>query len=279
MSMTQPGWQPVPRVPFNKLHDARTQAHVAAQWLARVARAYVPSRPDDSHTNLGWLGGVDAFATHALPDGSSLGLRIADLSLAFLGSNAGPELSLDGRAEPEVRAWLGRAVAAKGLDPRKLDAPVPYDIPGHVIAVGARYSIEELVEPSRALAAWIGNASAMLGVLGSRLAARKLKAPPVRCWPHHFDFDTLVALGHGRTMGVGFSPGDEYCDEPYFYVTLYPEPSIPGLPLLPALGHWHTHEFLAAFAPAHKIVAATDQRAFVENFLDVATGAALDALT
>ena len=85
-------------------------------------------------------------------------------------------------------------------------------------------------------------------------------------------FDRAVA------MGVGFSPGDEYCDEPYFYVSMYPEPSIPGLPLLPALGHWHTYKFLAALAPAHKIVAATDQGRFVENFLDVAIAAALDRL-
>ena len=110
------------------------------------------------------------------------------------------------------------------------------------------------------------------------LAARKLKAPPVRYWPHHFDLDCLVALGRGRTIGVGFSPGDEFCDEPYFYISMWPEPSIPGLPLLPAMGHWHTYKFLAAMAPAHKIVAAYDQGAYVRTFLDAAIKAALHAL-
>jgi hypothetical protein len=44
------------------------------------------------------------------------------------------------------------------------------------------------------------------------------------------------------------------------------------------MAHWHTYQFLAALAPAHKIVAADDQGAYVANFFDAATAAALDAL-
>jgi hypothetical protein len=88
----------------------------------------------------------------------------------------------------------------------------------------------------------------------------------------------LVDLGRGRTMGIGYCPGDEFCDEPYFYTSMWPEPSIPGLPLLPAMAHWHTYKFLAAMAPAHKIVAAHDQGAYVQQYLDVSVAAALHAL-
>jgi hypothetical protein len=44
------------------------------------------------------------------------------------------------------------------------------------------------------------------------------------------------------------------------------------------MGHWHSYKFLAALAPAHKIVAALDQGAYVRQFLDVSVKAALDAL-
>jgi hypothetical protein len=100
----------------------------------------------------------------------------------------------------------------------------------------------------------------------------------VRCWPHHFDLDCLLDLGRGRSIGLGFSPGDQYCDEPYFYVTIFPEPRIPSLPLLPPLGHWHSHEFVAALAPAHKVVAARDQAYDTEAFFAAALDAALKAL-
>ncbi len=61
-------WQTVPRLSFYFLHDARLQAHYAAQWLARAARAYIPPRPHDGHTNLGW---DDAFG--GLVDPSAAG--------------------------------------------------------------------------------------------------------------------------------------------------------------------------------------------------------------
>jgi hypothetical protein len=270
-------WQSVPRANFVFLHAARLQAHYAAQWLARVARAYIAPQPHDRHTNLGWDDAFGGLTTHPLPDGSRLGLRIADLTLAFLDVHP-HALPLDGRAEAEVRTWLGGHIAARNLAVGMLDDPSPYVMPDHALALGARYSLDELGDALKVLAAWYSNANAALGGVQKHLATKKLKAPAVRCWPHHFDLDCSVALPRGRTMGIGYSPGDEYCDEPYFYTSMWPEPFIPSLPLLPAMAHWHTYKFLAALAPAHKIVAATDQGAYVQQFLDVSVQAALDAL-
>jgi hypothetical protein len=270
-------WQAVPRASFYHLHAARLQAHTAAQWLARTARAYLPAKPHDWHTNLGWDGAFGGLVTHPLPDGSRLGLRIADLSLAFLDEHP-HALALDGRADAEVRGWLGGHLAARNLAAGLLDAPSPYAMPEHALARGARYSLDELGDAFATLAAWFGNAHGVLGEARTSLAARGLKPPPVRCWPHHFDLDSLVGLGRGRTMGLGYCPGDDYCDEPYFYTSMWPEPPIPKLPLLPQPGHWHTYKFLAALAPAHKIVAAHDQGAYVRAFLDASIKAALGAL-
>ena len=79
-------------------------------------------------------------------------------------------------------------------------------------------------------------------------------------------------------VGAGLSPGDEYYNEPYFYVSVYPEPQPEALPALPALGHWHTHEFTAAILPAHRILAATDQAAATGDFLQRAVAIALNIL-
>jgi hypothetical protein len=155
---------------------------------------------------------------------------------------------------------------------------LPYTLPDHALALGGRYSLEEFGDAFKVLSTWYANAHGALSVAQRHLASKKLKAPVVRCWPHHFDLDTLVELGRGRTMGLGYCPGDEFCDEPYFYTSMVPEPSIPKLPLLPAMAHWHTYKFLAALAPAHKIVASHDQGDYVRQFLDVSVKAALDAL-
>jgi hypothetical protein len=263
-----------------RLHAARVQAHFAVQWLARAARAYIPARANDEQTNLGWDDGLAGFVTHALPDGARLGLKVADLSLTILqGAGADPSnvLPLDGCGDAQVRAWLGRHLAARGLDPDALDAPSPYEMPApESVAV---YAAGELAELLSALAVWYSNANAALGLARLDIIGRNLEAPPVRCWPHHFDLDTLVTVAPSRTTGVGFSPGDDFYDEPYFYVSLHPSPDVASLPRLPAIGHWHATPFTAAIVTARRIVEAEDQKREIEAFLQAAVEIAIKALS
>src|SRR5262249_24495511 len=140
-------WQPLPGVDREALRVARLEVHYAVQSLARVARAYIAPRPDDSHTNLGWDDALGGFTTHPLPDGSRLGLDVAGLRLVWLDGGLGVRsqtLALDGRREPDIREWLGDTVSAKGLDAEALDAPSPYEIPPHAIGEGAAYGIVAL---------------------------------------------------------------------------------------------------------------------------------------
>jgi hypothetical protein len=107
------------------------------------------------------------------------------------------------------------------------------------------------------------------------MMGRKLATSPVRCWPHHFDLATLITLPARNAcateyIGVGLSPGDDYYDEPYFYVSAHPEPDPAALPSLPILGHWHLRDFIAAVATFHKITAAKNQQVETDNFLRAA---------
>src|SRR5258708_7217575 len=213
MVMSHVNWHPLHGVDQARLHAARVQAHFAVQWLARAARAYVPARPDDGHTNLGWDDALGGFVTHALPDGGRPGLKLADLTLTVLqGAGADPSdmLSLDGCGDAQARAWLRRQSAARGLDPDGLDALSPYEMP--VRESGADYAAAELAEFLRVLAVWYSNANAVLGAMRLDIIGRIPDVPPVRCWPHHFDLDTLVTVAPGRPTGVGLSPCGGFYD-------------------------------------------------------------------
>jgi len=144
-------------------------------------------------------------------------------------------------------------------------------------ATGGTYTVD--AESLGQLTTWFSNANAALGAVRDQIVARKLEAPPVRCWPHHFDLDTLVTVAPGRTSGVGFEPGDDTYDEPYFYVSVYPAPDVGRLPALPPIGHWHTRNFTAAVATAQRILAAKDQGAEVAAFLRAATDATVATLS
>ncbi len=283
--MNKPHWRPFRGIDRGQLHEARLQSHYAVQWLARVARAYIPPQPDDGHTSLLWEDGLDGFVTHPLTDGARLSLQISTLTLAVHGDEQGngQSVSLIGRSNKEVRQWLGEQLAVRGIDARGLDAPSPYEIPEHAIADGAAYGPARLAGALAELAAWYANADVLLGRVRDRMTGLTLAASPVCCWPHHFDLATLTTLPtrHGDMMGsigAGFSPGDQYYDEPYFYVSVYPEPDPTTLPLLPAMGHWHTREFTAGIKLAHNILAATDAAAETGDFLQGTVTVALEML-
>ncbi len=279
-------WRILRDIDRARLRDARLQAHFAAQWLARVARAYIPPQPDDAHTSLMWDRAIDGLRTQPLKNGQRLSLQISNLTLALSDGNgpAGAQsIFLSGRTDQEVRTWLGEHLGQRGIDAGGLDVPSPYQIPAHAIAKGATYDAIKSADALDELAAWFANAEFLLDQVQGQLAGRKLAASPVCCWPHHFDLATLTTLpehaaGATGYVGIGLSPGDEYYDEPYFYVSVYPKPDPATLPTLPMFGHWHTHEFMAAVAPAHKIVAAKDQESETGAFLRCAVDAALKIL-
>src|SRR5262245_29005591 len=280
-------WRPLQVSDQQRLSMACLQAHHAAQWLARAARAYVPPQPDDGHTNLGWDNTLDGFTTHRMHGGMYLGLKIADLTLVFHGDERPARtkfFSFNGRTDAQARQWLGEQLGARGIDARALDEPSPYEIPAHPVSHGASYDIEDLADGLVELAAWFANAEYLLVGVQRQMIGRKLTASDVRCWPHHFDLATLISFPTRETdvtgyVGAGLSPGDEYYNEPYFYVSVYPKPDSTALPRLPKLGHWHTYEFTAAVAPAHQIVAADNQRAETDEFLRAAVDVAIKLLS
>jgi Family of unknown function (DUF5996) len=274
-------WRLLRAIDKLQLSEARLQAHHAVQWLARAARAYIPLQPDDGHTSLRWDG--DALTTQPFTDGARLSLTIADLTLAWHdGQGAAQSMALTGRSDRDARAWLGERLAERGLDAKALDGPAPYQIPAHALAADARYDTARSAAALTMLAAWYADAHLSLTRLQRQLSERKLAPSPVACWPHHFDMAVLVTLPKPNPeqtgyVGAGLSPGDDYYDEPYFYVSVYPKPD-GTLPPLPALAHWHSRDFTAAVATADKIVAAMDQKKETEEYLQGAVDIALELL-
>jgi uncharacterized protein DUF5996 len=281
----QAEWRPLEGTDLASLIHVRLQAHYAVQWLARIARAYIPPQSDDGHTSLLWNSKLNALLTQPLKTDICFGVRIPHLVIVLDdGKSTLETLSLAGCSDLETRDWLGRSLSARGFDASALDAPSPYQLPAHAIANGAKYDIGRPQSQALAeLAAWFANAELMLSGPREQMRERGFAASPVRCWPHHFDIATSVLLparngSDTGSMGVGLSPGDEYYEGPYFYVSVYPEPDPSLLPKLSAGGHWHTHEFTAAVLTWDKVLRAKEQKAVCVDFLNNATAAALEML-
>ena len=247
------------------LANGRHVAHYAVQWVARAAVANLPAAPDDSHSALSWDARREALVSPALPGGITVGLRLASLDILVMQDGSEDSFALHGVASRAVDDWLAGKLTARGCKPHS-SVKLPYDIPAQPLRGESSLA---------ALSRWFGSAADVLEAVRRKYASLKPGPGPVRCWPHHFDMAVLVRLDEGagetaRSIGIGFSPGDEYYEEPYFYISPYPVPQSPAPPALPPGGRWHTKDFFGAVAIAHEFLALPDPHAAVVTVIDAA---------
>jgi len=273
-------WNEIGRAAANELGTARVQAHHAAQWATRAARAVLAPKDDDSHSNLGWDTAHAALLSHDLKGGGKslrIGLRPADMTLIAL--NGGRPLCvfvLNGESDAAAGEWTAQCLTDNGFDASRLDDPLPYDLPPR----DGPYDLRSEAPAFRELARYYGNAATLL----DEIAAREAGASPVRCWPHHFDIATLIALEsgdpeHARSIGVGLSPGDGSYAEPYFYVSPWPYPEAGRLDdEVAEIGHWHSAGFVAYVVTGSEIAGRFDGGAAVTTALDAAIARCKDLL-
>lgn len=263
-------WSSIGNVSAGDLAEARVQAYHAAQWLARVARNFVPPADDDSHTALSWNSEHRALVTQPFAGASgpfSLGLKVEDISLIIVTDTANTPVPLQGHNESQVEAWVRACLLEQGADRDKAlnFRPLPYEMPDHAIASSGTYGDGLADGALGELAAWFDGAATLL----AEGPGKETGASPVRLWPHHFDIATLISLDESggedaRSIGVGLSPGDETYDTPYFYVSPWPYPDKDALPELGA-GHWHTEGYTAAILEAADITGGADAGAFLRE--------------
>ncbi|MCG8591094.1 MAG: hypothetical protein MJE66_17515 [Proteobacteria bacterium] len=268
------------------LVSARVLLHHAAQLAAALGGSVLPPQPDDSHPNLGWDAEAGVLVGHPVGPGNGVraGTALAPLELRLLDAEGRTlaETALAGRTREDALAWLAQEAAAAGVPvPDRGLAVPPYELPDHPVARGAAFE-DENGAGRRELELWYALASTVL----ESLAHREPEASPVRCWPHHFDLATLIAVVRDddgqatQTVGAGLSPGDETFAEPYFYVSPWPYPAPDALPRLSAGGHWHTQGFTAAVLSGSELLARSDDpHAGAAAFVDAAVAASREALT
>lgn len=236
----------------NRLRLARLVAHHAAQLAVAPASTFAPE-PDSAHTALSWSSTLRAFVG-ARQRGRQTGLRLADLTLVVAGPDSQlATLPLTGMTRLDALSWLGRQFDEVLTLPE-------HELPPHEVQTGGRFPAPD--EATRQLASWLEGAADVL----EPQRARREGASAVRLWSHHFDVATLVSLGHGRSVGLGLSPGDGSYDEPYWYVTPWPYPTHQRRGVL-RHGRWHSQGWVGAVLTQAEPAPARTQ---VEAFLDEA---------
>lgn len=276
-------WRRLGDVDPKALEGARVQAHWAVQVLGAVGNSWVAAREDDGHTAASWederrrLHGAPVNATAEDAGVSGVARRVSlaldDFRLAVV-DDVGHDLatlSLDERTLGEALRWVADTFAAFGhadaLGPLERGA---WPMPEHPLGQGAAFDTSGLGPALGELQRWFANAFLVLDAMteGDRATS------PARLWPHHFDVSAVLTLAQDddgrvrRTLGLGFSPGQDEVDEPYVYVNVWPQPGASAHAVL-NFGEWHRDRWFGALLRGSKIAAlpGPQQQGTVETFL------------
>ncbi len=251
---------------------ARNLAHHAVQWVSKAARANLQAAADDSHSSLFWDVERGAFLSQALAAGGAevrIGFKLRNFALMILRNNRElDEFELGGRKDTSVSVWFDSALRALGLKAAS-EIELPYSLPSLPVSRGSAYHVSGESDAFDELAQWYDAAADLL----ADVAAAHPGAGPIRCWPHHFDIATLIALDaeggeNARSIGVGVSPGDDYYAQPYLYVSTWPRLKPADLPLLAQPGRWHVKDFVGAVATAEDILMQPERAPAVTAFVE-----------
>ena len=267
-------WQPVRPEEAAKLTDSRLQLQHAAQFGAAAGISFLPHLADDSHTNLEWVPALGGLFSRVIPARTPfrIGVRPVKLAVLMITDENRPiaEYRLHGRTIIETRDWIRSQIKLLGADGSHYTLTRDYEIPRHDVTYGEAFDASDSSHFEE-LAKWFANSAALL----ASVTRSSLVASELRCWPRDFDIATVIEIAPGRTIGVGLEAGDDYYDEPYFYVSMRPQPvasRIRSRPLWGA-GTWHTLEWVGAVLPGSRLGAASSQERQIREFLDSALSA------
>lgn len=277
------------------LSAARLLAHWAVQVPAALASHHVPARDDDSHSNLAWVGDETGCwlsrPLNRLPqEAANLGVGVRpvgfELSLFEADGLVWETLPLDGQSLQSALAWARSNLETRAGSALEVTRLRDYPMPAHpVLEQGVAFEVGAHGPALEELASWFAALAGLFSRLGLTWQGRGQfrSVADARVWPHHFDLGGLLTVAEGYTdcgveqIGFGLSPGDEHYDEPYLYVTPYPQAELPPVSGLEAGGFWKLDGFVGAILAGSRIVAAADntREGTVESFLESAIEALL----
>lgn len=225
---------------MNALNLADQTLHSLSQLIALTAMQWLPSRPDDSQTNLVW--NSDRRRLEGRPfthNGHQIRLVIdtATFTLQFVDEreHVSAAFSPENRTPADATAWWISQMQAWGVVGIN---NVNYQLDHEPIAWQTVY--ERPVE-LQTWAHWRTTANTTLKALNEWSGQES----EIRIWPHHFDTGVYYAQtdadGHEKAaIWAGYAIADAVCSEPYFYISGYKSGQPIDFTAAPALflGEW-----------------------------------------
>lgn len=239
---------------MQEYNNTDRQLHWLSQIIAKVNKAFVPEKIDDSHTNLYYDPVGDKIVGRWIESSEGkiiLSLNIAEMRFDWLNKSLERLVSVTVFNKPmsQIEKELARYPAKLGMEAATVFQPLHFEIPDYGIKSISEENISE-----EGLAAWrfyrqLANDTcfAILGYLQSQ--------SEIRIWPHHFDTGIYVQQTDNLGIGFGLAMKDDMVRNAYFYAAGYKNSGSMDYVNLPKLswGHWETGTWKGAILSLQEI--------------------------
>ena len=263
----QSPWNTLTEISEARLFQARAQLHQAAQLLTAMGISYLEPKPDDSHTSLLWSPELSSFVSQPFGKAYKLVLNPATLKCQLYHNEALLlDVNLNGATLQQIAADLQFFFEDQGLPSNKFTMKRHFELPEYPDRWSVPFDTSD-TEAFKTLQSSYKNAYPLL----HKISRSDPRSSRLLTWPHHFDMAVLKSLDEGKSIGIGMSPGDESHPIPYYYVNLWPYPSIEQTrDFTLSNGTWHTLGWTGMVLTLNQITRegnSTQQALMVQSFL------------
>lgn len=246
------------------------QLHWLSQVIAKVNKAFVTEKADDSHTNLFYDPVGDKLTGRWIesPEGEILlSLNLDTMQFEWLDKTLKPlqAFTIFDKSIQQLEKDAAKYPAKFGMETAAISQPLHFEIPD--------YGIKNITEKDIAgegLAIWKfyrqlanDNCFTILGYTQSE--------SEVRIWPHHFDTGIYAQVTNDMGIGFGLAMKDEMAGNAYFYLSGYKSSGSINYVDLPGLSHgsWETGTWKGAILRLDEISVGPIEQAgkIVKSFI------------
>ena len=249
--------------------------HFLSQPIAKINRAFVPSKEDDSHTNLYFDPATQRIMGRWIPHQPGdicFAINITTMQYEWIDRSLKliKTISAVGQGLRNTEDHIISSLVELGLSPEAFRERLHYNIPDY------GFHEQDISLPQKGgRIEWIHYRSLANLACTQFLTFFQTKAE-VRIWPHHFDTGVYFQPTSSLGLGLGLAMQDEMIRAPYFYMSGYLKANKLNYRNLPDLGigRWIVlPSWQGAVLPLDDLQKFTygDQQHHVQEFMKLAS--------
>lgn len=264
-------WRPLIKLDPERIKSARAEAHHAIQNVSAVGRRFLPNQPNDQNAELVWVPGLSRLAGKWIKGNiifrSSICLDTYEIFLVDERINTIASYDLKERTQKDVMLWLEEQIGKLGLPAPDLTLHLPYILPAFKEEKQPAF---DMLYPSACieLSKFFHNSYVVLRELKLRFQSDNV--PGIR--PKTFNQVLTIVLkssGHHETdtrLIFGMSPGDQFLENPYFFVITWPHVDTTNFKKMQSKGFWVSEEWTGAVLLSKHLYDGDQQEILIDFF-------------